>query len=1170
MTRKSQHLESLKNRYYFKIEKLKFMLLKPQNTLAQNTIIPMNMKQLRNLLAFISFILPIEVFAQCDIPGNYCQSDTLIYSCAGNIYDSGGDNIYQSTASQLTICPSLEGYRSRITFTTFDLFPGDELASAHTLYIFDGTDTGDPIIGEYTGNSLQGVTIVASNLNESGCLMLLFPEPFMENTLNSGWTGIIGCDEPCAEPTIVFSINAISTDQNLFHFCPGSLVQIDASTSSAAPGHTIAGYAFNFDDGTAEIYESQGEHSYVLPHIYEATLTITDEINCAADTIIPIAIQDDAEINLPQVLGLCPGADSALVATYTAQSISNANMSANTNSLFIVDGAGFDLTSSVLISGYPEGSLIENCDDFNSVFVNMEHSYMGDLSIALECPNGTIVNMLTFPSGGGGTFVGQALDEETTEPGIGWDYVWTPEASNGTWGQNVLTNSVAVTMPTPGNSLASGTYSSQEDLCNFLGCPLNGVWTLIVTDNLGADNGYLFNWGLELAGTQSENVYVEYTPQISNDFAHSFWSGDDLLSLSLNGDTAIINTAEISTLNLSFQTIDNLGCSTTENTTIEVFNYPIDIITPDYTYDPSSAPALPIFYGQATGLGFNSTFEWSYWPPDGIEAIGSVFYLDIPNDNSFYVLTAENDLYPGCSDTDTVNVFLPEIQIGGYIFFDANLNGIMDSTEVGMPNFPFTIANNGTNSFSTATGQYFAFPNYSGNSITILIDTTLWIPTTDITYTFDLTQGNTFTYNFGVYQASNEVTDVAGFISVPSTLCILNNTQHLSIVNQGNTMPSGYAVYTFDTLCTFVNSVPAVDSISGNQLFYNFGPLNYNANYPIHVTLDMPNTGMPGDSLWFTFQVYHSVSSDSMAVFMDGITTPILCSYDPNDIRELNGIGPDGRIAPNTTLDYVIRFENLGTATAYDVVIIDELPEELDPLSLQPIAASHPYQIIIEQGTLIVDFNDINLPQANEDSLLNKGYIHFRIDQIPDLPVGTQFTNSAAIYFDYNPPIYTNHALSTIFECPQTSLYVNASDAQLEILDNVSNITWYINGVATGETGNAITPSETGSYQAQATTSDGCTLLSNLYDFTVNSISQTIRRKPLIFPNPSNHVAYLQASVDWVGSNYEIYSASGVLMHSGILKSLNTEIPSTDWASGLYAIRINSSVITDTLLYIKQ
>jgi hypothetical protein len=56
-------------------------------------------------------------------------------------------------------------------------------------------------------------------------------------------------------------------------------------------------------------------------------------------------------------------------------------------------------------------------------------------------------------------------------------------------------------------------------------------------------------------------------------------------------------------------------------------------------------------------------------------------------------------------------------------------------------------------------------------------------------------------------------------------------------------------------------------------------------------------------------------------------------------------------------------------------------------------------------------FQNINLPYA---SGTNTGYVAFKIKTKPTLVVGDTFSNSAHIFFDYNAPIVTNTATTTV------------------------------------------------------------------------------------------------------------------------------------------------------------
>ena len=74
-------------------------------------------------------------------------------------------------------------------------------------------------------------------------------------------------------------------------------------------------------------------------------------------------------------------------------------------------------------------------------------------------------------------------------PGTGWDYCWTPTATDLPWIPYANAHPQERT-------LHSGDYQSSEPLDAFVGCPLNGDWTIRVEDRWGIDNGFIFRWSV--------------------------------------------------------------------------------------------------------------------------------------------------------------------------------------------------------------------------------------------------------------------------------------------------------------------------------------------------------------------------------------------------------------------------------------------------------------------------------------------------------------------------------------------------------------------------------------------------------------------------------------------------------------------------------------------------
>lgn len=158
--------------------------------------------------------------------------------------------------------------------------------------------------------------------------------------------------------------------------------------------------------------------------------------------------------------------------------------------------------------------------------------------------------------------------------------------------------------------------------------------------------------------------------------------------------------------------------------------------------------------------------------------------------------------------------------------------------------------------------------------------------------------------------------------------------------------------------------------------------------------------------------------TDNSTPFIDIDCQQSIASFDPNDkAAQPLGYGVPHYIEANTPLKYKIRFQNTGTDTAFNIVIIDTLSTNVNPASLQMGASSHPYTWELSgAGILTVSFEDILLVDSNANEPLSHGFFMYNINQVPNLMNGSVINNQAAIYFDFNSPIFTNTTFHTIGE----------------------------------------------------------------------------------------------------------------------------------------------------------
>jgi uncharacterized repeat protein (TIGR01451 family) len=199
--------------------------------------------------------------------------------------------------------------------------------------------------------------------------------------------------------------------------------------------------------------------------------------------------------------------------------------------------------------------------------------------------------------------------------------------------------------------------------------------------------------------------------------------------------------------------------------------------------------------------------------------------------------------------------------------------------------------------------------------------------------------------------------------------------------------------------------------------------------HPLHPGNSHPNITIEacGDTSNWTPGLINILPPDDADPFVDIYCGVITGSYDPNDKTGFPlGISSEHYIMPNQQLQYVIRFQNTGTDTAFTVVIRDTLDSDLDIFSVTSGVASHDYYFRM-YGPRILEwtFNNILLPDSNHNEAESHGFITFTVNQNNNLSNGTIISNSADIYFDFNAPIKTNNATHIINNRTQTGIKEN-------------------------------------------------------------------------------------------------------------------------------------------------
>lgn len=240
-----------------------------------------------------------------------------------------------------------------------------------------------------------------------------------------------------------------------------------------------------------------------------------------------------------------------------------------------------------------------------------------------------------------------------------------------------------------------------------------------------------------------------------------------------------------------------------------------------------------------------------------------------------------------------------------------------------------------------------------------------------------------------------------------------DNTYYFNWRNDGTaTAENTQLTIQLDTFFSFVAASLPFASQNGQVLTFDLGDLPPDAWGELKVTVKLNCQA----SLGQVHCLSAALHSPGLCPDDDGAQAaardcqPNTGSFDPNDKRAFVYDQPwEGPIQPDLDIKYQIRFQNTGTDTAFNVIVVDTLPPQLNLDDIVPGAASHPYTSYrIGENILKIAFNDIRLPDSLTNEPASHGFVNIRVRQNPGLPDGTRIENKAAIYFDLNEPVITN------------------------------------------------------------------------------------------------------------------------------------------------------------------
>lgn len=497
------------------------------------------------------------------------------------------------------------------------------------------------------------------------CLSLL-----LTNALNSAY----GQCQNITVRLVSTNPSGISGPGSPIRICQNSTVSLTASVafdSSSAGALYIWSYG---DDSPLDTTNSLSmTHTYTTGGVYFIDLLVVDPNGCQNTNRLGIPVQVSTT---PDFSASSVSPDTICLNT-TAQIHGEAEPVPGiydcappvADTTFLPDGSGVSYTSSITVECFGPNAVLSDTSQLLQICLTMEHSYLGDLDWKIICPNNQETTLKEYP-GGGGTYLGEPYDQGTPQnmdPGVGYTYCFAPDATWGTMLEELANgNTVPGVGVPPNNSMSPGVYSASGNFSSLVGCPLNGDWTIQVTDHLGIDNGFIMNWNIEFDNSLLPVDY-SFTPDFP---VEGFLPDPDIISTTNNGHDIVVRPAEPGLQCYTYRVRDNFGCA-------------YDTLLCVYVIDPGNPGAdtsvdICLNAGRVNMLGYLGGNPQSNgtWTGPGITANGNfdpevagigqhVLVYTVTNDNcdssaSVYAtvlgevdMDFEWTLMPGCTE-DTV------------------------------------------------------------------------------------------------------------------------------------------------------------------------------------------------------------------------------------------------------------------------------------------------------------------------------------------------------------------------------------------------------------------------------------------------------------------------------------------------------------------------------------
>ncbi len=925
--------------------------------------------------------------------------------CGGQFIDQGGlsGNYSNGSNQTYTICPINQGDIVTVSFTQFDIEPNWD-----GMYVYDGNSTSAPQISSTNGGgnvpgglpgSFWGTTIPGpfTSTDASGCLTFRFVSDSSVN--RPGWVADVTCEpQPtCPKPSMFTAVADSFTSAIISWNEVGTATQWEIEF---APNS-------NPDDVT-NLVTSQNPTSLNL--VAGESYTIKVRAICSTTDV-----STWRSINFSMPTCTVPNNVSTQISSSFSATISwSSSFGTNSWEVLIVPAGSPSPSAS-------ESGIVASSTVYTANGLSAETSY--DVYVRSACLFGmfsdwsNVISFTTLP-------LSPYLNPNNT--------LYTPAELV----TNVLINNPCIEISNISSSTGIN-YGSANGIGFFTNTnssfPLSSGIILSTGNAMNTPGPNTSNLGdgasSWVGDSELENIITTATGNLMNSFnatklEFDFTSLNEFMSFNFLFASDEYGTFQCTYSDaFAFLLTDLVNGTTTNLAVVPGTTTPVSVVTiRDANYNSGCNSQNQDFFDSYNGFGneYNSATNFN-----GQTVLMTASSAIIPN-HPYHIKLVIADR--GDSAYDSA-VF---IQAGSFTsgppecnervqlvaFVDENNNGIKDSGENNFTYGSFGVEENNSGTVTNVTSPFGSYTIYDSTTTTY-----------DFTYAID-SEYNAYYSASGVsYNDINialntdpilyfPITLTQGYNDVTVTITPIvpprpgfNYTNKVVYKNLGVTPTSGTVTYNNDSATTIVNVSQAGTVANATGFTYDFANLQPSESRSFNVTMNVPAipTVNIDDILTTTASVSAPANDINLTNNLFSNSEVVVAAYDPNDILEAHG----GKIqfdqfSANDYLYYTVRFQNMGTASAINVRIENELDAQLDESSIRMVSASHNYIMERVGNQLTWRFDYINLVSHLQNEDLSKGYVTYKIKVKPGFAVGDIIPNVAGIYFDTNPVVVTN------------------------------------------------------------------------------------------------------------------------------------------------------------------